>query len=217
MDVHRNAGPSVLIQYATGDEHTQMLDATRDIHRRYCERFGIDYYVEVDGEPDRRSAFCRKIGLLREMLAKGYHKAVWLDSDGIIVDDSYNICDAAGFGVAACECFDSPSIHRHINTGFLLCTAHPQVNEFLKAWDEHPIIDPVWPDQTTFIALMAQRPYRDILTILPNRFNCLEQHMEAHPVIRAFHGDPQRLARILEWARRVTGKELPVSAPLCAT
>lgn len=54
-----------------------------------------------------------------------------------------------------------------------------------------------WEDQSEFIDLMAARPYRDLLTILPNRFNCLATHVEARdPIIRSFHGDSERAMKI---------------------
>jgi hypothetical protein len=51
-----------------------------------------------------------------------------------------------------------------------------------------------WVDQGAFIALTRERKYRDILTVLPNRFNKVAEHIEAyHPIVRAFHGDGKRL------------------------
>jgi hypothetical protein len=44
---------------------------------------------------------------------------------------------------------------------------------------------------------MKDRRWRSLLTILPNRYNWVEDHMEAaQPVVRSFHGERDRLARM---------------------
>jgi hypothetical protein len=74
----------------------------------------------------------------------------------------------------------------------VVCTNSNEVRDFVALW----LVAPSggrWEDQSAFIDLMRKPHFRDLLTILPNRFNCLERHMEAsNPVIRAFHGDPDR-------------------------
>jgi hypothetical protein len=136
------------------------------------------------------------VELLIEAMEQGYDRVAWVDTDCVIVDPSVDLFDASGFGVAVCECFDSPTIERHLNTGVLLAARSDATMGFLRAWNAMPT-GGKWEDQSAFIELMAARPYRDLLTILPNRFNCLAVHMEARePIIWAFHGDPQRVSKM---------------------
>jgi hypothetical protein len=186
----------VMIQYACGDEHGRLLDATRPLHTAYCSWHGIDYWPCREDASVGRSPHWRKVELLIKAMESGYDQAAWLDTDCVIVDPSFNLFNASSYGIAACECFDSPRIERHLSTGFLLITRSPAVFEFLRSWNAMPS-GGKWEDQSAFIEMMASRPHRDILTILPNRFNCLAEHMEARePFIRAFHGDPARSTKL---------------------
>ncbi|MGU3417781.1 hypothetical protein [Methylobacterium sp. D54C] len=154
---------------------------------------------------DDRSEHWRKIGLLREVARQGYDKFMWLDTDCVIVDHDFNVMNAIGFGVGACECFDSPIIERHLNTGVLMFANSLDVRAFLDEWDVTPRVGNVWQDQSAFIKLMSARPNRDLLTILPNRFNCLDEHMEARdPFIRAFHGDIHRASKMEMLVREIS-------------
>ena len=180
---------AALIQYAYGREHVDMLDVCRKRHQRYCDIHDIDYLASAQGLPALdRPPHWRKVELLIETLAIGYESVAWLDADCVIVDLSFNVFAASGFGIAVCECFDSPAYDRHLNTGFLLCANSISVRAFMDEWNRGPTGGKN-EDQDVFIEMMAARPHRDLLTILPNRFNCLDVHMEArNPFIRAFHG-----------------------------
>ena len=194
-----------LVQYAVGDEHERLLASTREWHDRYCSRHGIEYHATDRTIPIARSPHWRKVELLIEAFADGCDQVVWLDTDCVIVDTSFDIFAASGFGVAVCECFDSPVVERHLNTGFLLATGSPDVVAFLHAWNAMPP-GGKWEDQSGFIELMAARPHRDLLTILPNRFICLDVHMEARdPIISAFHGDPERHLKLPALVSRIRG------------
>jgi hypothetical protein len=185
-----------LIQYAVGDEHERLLASTRPLHTRYCVRHGIDYFAFDKTIPAGRPAAWRKVELLIEAMRGGYECVAWLDADCVIVDPVFALLDASRFGIAVCECFDSPEIERHLNTGVLLATRSADVMAFLEEWNTMPS-GGRWEDQSAFIELMASRPNRDLLTILPNRFNCVAEHMEARePFIRAFHGDPARSVKL---------------------
>lgn len=173
-----------------------MLSLTRDIHASYCQRHGICYRIDNAPAAAGRSPHWRKVELLIEAMEQGDDQVAWVDTDCVVVDPSVDLFDASGFGIAVCECFDSPEIERHLNTGVLLASRSPATMEFLQAWNAMPT-GGRWEDQSGFIQLMSGRPHRDLLTILPNRFNCLASHMEARdPVIRAFHGDPDRSAKL---------------------
>lgn len=185
----------IMIQYAVGTEHEHLLSLTRDIHTRYCLRHGIDYRIDNTPASGGRSAHWRKVELLIEAMAEGYDQIAWLDTDCVIVDPWIDLFSVSGFGIAVCECFDSPEVERHLNTGFILASQSAAVMEFLKVWNAMPT-GGKWEDQSGFIELMSGRPHRDLLTILPNRFNCVAKHAEARdPVIRAFHGDPDRFVK----------------------
>jgi hypothetical protein len=198
---HRRArvqqpGRRVLIQYGFGPEHESLLALTREIHARYCRRHRIDYRVDTAPPAGGRAPHWRKVELLIAAMEQGYDRIAWVDADCVIVDPSVDLFAASGFGIAVCECFDSPTIARHLNTGVLLAARSDATLGFLQAWNATPQSG-IWQDQSAFIALMAARPHRDLLTILPNRFNCVADHMEARePIIRAFHGDPQRVSKM---------------------
>ncbi len=192
-----------LIQYASGPEHENLLALTFEVHSRYCRQHGIEYWIDNTPDTKGRSPHWRKVELLIEAMAQGYDQVAWVDTDCVIVDPSVDIFAASGFGIAVCESFDSPTIERHLNTGVLLAGRSDATIEFLKAWNEMPT-GGRWEDQSAFIDLMATRPYRDLLTVLPNRFNCLAEHMEARePIIRAFHGDPDRAQKIAALIRQI--------------
>lgn len=194
-----------LIQYAVGDEHEALLRSTFALHSDYCARHGIDYFTSDKTIPSGRPLYWRKVESLIEAFAAGYDQAAWLDTDCVIVNPEFNIFDASGFGIAVCECFDSPVIERHLNAGIVFATRSPDVLDFLNAWNAMPP-GGKWEDQSGFIELMKARPYRDLLTILPNRFNCLDTHMEARdPIIRSFHGDSQRSVRVPALVASLTG------------
>ena len=185
-----------LIQYAFGDEHEELLALTRERHTFYCARHGIDYYGAGGNAGGGRSPHWRKVELLIEAMEEGYDRVAWVDTDCVIVDFASDLFDASGFGIAVCECWDSPTVERHLNTGVLLAARSAAVLDFLRTWNAMPT-GGKWEDQSAFIELMAKRPYRDLLTVLPNRYNCLAVHMEAQDaVVQAFHGDVDRLRKI---------------------
>ena len=187
---------SILVQYGVGEDHERMLSLVHQHHQQYAKHWGADYYVEPPRSHHDRAPHWYRIDLILRMLKKKYDQVVWLDTDCVIVDTTISLFDISGFGIACCECFDSPTIERHLNTGFLVVNKCPDTLKFLRMWRQRPL-EGVYEDQSSFIKLMETRPQRDLLTILPNRFNCVDQHMEArHPVIRAFHGDPERVRKI---------------------
>lgn len=208
----------VLLQYACGTEYQHLLGMTKPAHAAYCARFGIGYRaVEEDTCLGARGPYWRKVELMIEAFRGGYDQVAWLDADCIIVDASYDIFAASGFGIAACECFDSPSIERHLNCGVIFATNSPDVRTFLDVWYAMPTStkwpgrDP-FPEQDPFIDLMATRPHRDLLTILPNRFNCIDVHMDARdPVIRAFHGDQERVTKITGIVGAIRADQRPMN------
>lgn len=193
----------VLIQYGYGLEQGTFLAETEDLHRSYCTRHGIDYWARREDPSPGRSAQWMKVALLREASKAGYSQAVWLDTDCVIVDQAYNIFDASGFGVAVCECFDTQSLERHLSTGVVIVTYSPEVEDFLAEWSAAPS-GRIWEDQSGLMELMRHRPNRDLLTVLPNRFNCLGLDRQARdPIIRTFHGEPTCSVLLSEMVEKV--------------
>ena len=187
----------VLIQYATGAHYEEMLSETRELHKSYADSWSIDYFVEKPQTHTHKTAHYHRIELFLRMIDLGYDHIAWLDSDSIIVDPSVCIFDASNYGIACCECYDSPKEEKHLNTGFLIITSSIETRAFLETWRSTRAANHPWHDQYTFIRLMEQPRFRSLLTILPNRFNYVNIHMEApNPIIRSFHGDPERLQSI---------------------
>jgi hypothetical protein len=188
---------NAVIQFGVGEENLAYLAATRELHAAYCARHGIKFIVDKDSPANGRPPHWRKVELLIDAMRKGYDRAVWLDGDCIITDHRVNIFEAAGgFGIGVCECFDSPEFERHLNCGVVFTARSPEVTAFLDIWNAQPT-SARWAEQDPFNELMATRPHRDLLTILPNRFNSVPVHMDARdPIIRAYHGLPDRLAKI---------------------
>ena len=190
----RIANSRALVQYAKGEAHEKMLAATGDRHANYCLKFRADFHIgdhnsNWSGPP--RLPFWRKIELLLELLPQ-YEKVLWLDADSIIVTTDFDVFSAAGFGIACCECWNSPTLEKHLNTGVILCHRSPEVMQFLSEWNQFQG-NWRWEDQAIFNHLMVVHK-RDLLTILPNRFNCTAEHMEAvDPFIRSFHGSANKL------------------------
>ena len=189
----------VLVQYGSRGHYLEMLGAVRARHAAYCVKYDADYHVGGNkptwsGSKPRAEVW-RKVELLIELVEQ-YEKILWLDVDSVIVRDDFDIFAAAGYGIAFCECWDSPSIERHINAGVVLVNRSPEIVEFLNEWNKSPGT-PHWEDQAIMMSMMTQPKWRDLLTILPNRFNCVSVHMDARdPFIRSFHGDPQRLEKV---------------------
>ncbi len=186
----------VLLQFATIDsDHQVMLNLADPMHSSYCTRHRIEWVTEYAHQTPRHPAWS-KVAMIARALDEGYRQIAWLDADCLIVDPETDILAASGYGIAVCECLESSYTPRHLNTGAVYLAASPEVRAFVDVWlagdTDHP-----WQDQQVFNELMAARPWRDLLTILPNRYNCVETHMEAScPVVRAFHGDPDRVAKM---------------------
>jgi hypothetical protein len=187
-----------LLQLATGGDYCRMLDLTAELHARYCAGVGAEFITRREARPRKasRPPHWRKVELIAEVLDQGVEQVVWLDADSIIVDGTVDLFAACRWGLGICECWDSPKVPRHLNTGVLWFASSPEVRAFVEAWNGMPPGMP-WEDQGAYIELMKKRRWRSLLTILPNRFNCVEKHMEAaEPVVRGFHGERDRLARM---------------------
>lgn len=194
----KRPGRRALVQLASGMDFVRMLDLTADLHARYCAAWGIEFIAHREGRPRKaaRPPHWRKVDVIGQALDRGFEQVLWLDADSIIVDATVDLLSVCRWGVGICECWDSPAVHAHLNTGVVWFNAAPEVRAFVKAWDAMPV-HMAWEDQGALIELMKDRRWRSLLTILPNRYNWVEDHMEAaQPVVRSFHGERDRLARM---------------------
>lgn len=186
-----------IVQYASDDKYREMLALTRDVHTAYCKRHNVEL-IHADGLPKRMPIWWRKVELLTEHI-EHFDQVLWVDADCIIVASDFDVFDASRFGIAVCECLDNPKLERHLQCGVVMVSRSEQVKQFLKIWGECPtegLPHPHWGDNAAFIHLMAiGKPHRDLLTILPNRFNHEAGYMNARPpiYIEAFHGLPDKL------------------------
>ena len=184
----------MLIQFAVGEPHESLLRLTQDHHAAFCARFGIDYnYRDKTRLTDKRPHW-RKVQLIAEALVAGYETVMWMDADAVIMTPKIDIMSFAGPDLSVCECFDSPTVERHYNTGVLFLRNTETVRRFVSMWDATPDTFTGWADQQGFIDLVKQnKEFRNALTILPNAFNCVPVHMEAdNPFIASAHGEGDR-------------------------
>lgn len=197
----------VLVQFATGPMYEELASVTHESHAAYAAKYNADFIVnrEVNsttwqGTP--RNINFRKLEIMIEMVEK-YQKVLYLDADAMIVRDDFDIFTAAGYGIAFCAIWENMRIVKtHINAGVCLINSSPEVKEFLHEWNKSPGGESYkgetqWHDQAVMNRMMEDRKWRDLLTILPNRFNWCPDTQEARdPFIRAFHGKDRRLERM---------------------
>jgi Methyltransferase domain/Nucleotide-diphospho-sugar transferase len=190
-----------LVQYAVGAPWEQLLSMTSALHHSYCRQWQAEYFFDDKERPRNKRPHWRKVGLLRESLEAGFDLVMWLDADSVIVNPKVDIFSFAGPDISVCECFNSPVIARHYNTGFLLLRNTALVRDFVREWDEIPDDFVGWADQKAFMRLLESHVrYRNALTILPNAFNWVAVHMEAeNPIIRSAHGEPNRPQLVRDW------------------
>jgi hypothetical protein len=194
----KRAGRKAIVQLAAGPEYVRMLDLTADIHARYCSAWGAEFiaYREARPKKARRPPHWRKVEVIRKALDDGFEQVLWLDADSVIVDAAIDLFAVCRWGIGLCECWDSPKEPPHLNTGVVWLNACSDVLALVEAWNAMPS-GMQWEDQGALIALMQKRRWRSLLTVLPNRYNWVQEHMEAaDPVIRSFHGEPHRLNRM---------------------
>ena len=199
----------VLVQFATGQFYEEMVALTHAKHAAYAAKYNADFIVVREansttwpGQP--RNINFRKLEIMIEMVEK-YEKVLYLDADAVIVRDDFDIFTAAGYGIAFCAIWETLRIVKtHINAGVCLINSSPEVKEFLHEWNKSPGGEVYkgegqWHDQAVMNRMMEDRKWRDLLTILPNRFNWCPETQEARdPFIRAFHGKGERIEQIRE-------------------
>lgn len=192
-----------LVQLAAGYDFVRMLDLTADLHSRYCKAWGAELIArrEAKNKKPTRPPHWRKVDLITEALESGYDHILWLDADSVIVDARADLFAACSWGIGICACHDAPTVPRHLNTGVLWFNRSPEVTAFVAAWNAMP--NKMGEDQSAFEELMNERRWRSLLTICPNRYNCVETAMEApDPVVRSFHGDKDRVNRMAAYIGR---------------
>lgn len=189
-----------LLQFGIGQEFHKMLDLTDPLHNRFAEMWGVERVTAREVKPKGklpRSLLWRKVELLIDTVPH-FDQVLYLDADCVIVDPFEDLFALARRGIAMCECWNSPSEPVHLQAGVLLLNRSPDVLTLLEEWNKMPTGMP-YDDQGALIAMMKETRWRDLLTIIPNRYNCVAGHMDsADPVIRSFHGDAQRLVHMQE-------------------
>jgi hypothetical protein len=201
----KRPGRRALVQLASGVEFVRMLDLTADIHARYCATWGAEFIAHRESRPRKaaRPPHWRKVDVIGEALDQGFDQVLWLDADSIIVDGTANIFAACTWGLGICACHDAPTVPRHLNSGVLWFNHSSEVIAFVAAWNAMP--NKMGEDQSAYEELMTQRRWRSLLTICPNRYNCVETAMEApNPVVRSFHGDRERTDRMSAYIAKGT-------------
>jgi hypothetical protein len=202
----------VLVQFATGPAYEEMVALTHDRHAAFAAKYNADFIVVRErasttwqGKTPRDINF-RKVEIMVEMAEK-YQKVLYLDADSMIVRDDFDIFTAAGYGIAFCEVWEKAlPVVPHINAGVCLINSSPEVREFLHEWNSSPggvlYKDCEWHDQAVMNVMMENRKWRDLLTILPNRFNwCIHTQHARDPFIRSFHGEAKRIDRMREFCK----------------
>jgi len=194
-----------LVQYAVGEPWEQLLGMTSALHHSYCRQWQADYFFDDKQRPENKRPHWRKVSLLKQSLEAGFDLVIWLDADSVIVNPRVDVFSFAGPDITVCECFNSPTIARHYNTGFLLLRNTALVRDFVREWHDIPDDFVGWADQKAFIRLLESNVrYRNALTILPNAFNWVAVHMEAeNPIIRSAHGEPNRPQLVRDWVAAV--------------
>jgi hypothetical protein len=191
----------ILIQYAVGEYHERMLRTTRASHAAYCEHWSIDYHYCDKVIPTGKEPHWRKVTLMRDALHRGFDRVLWLDADTVIMDHRIDLFANCGYGISCCECPANAIDPTHYNSGVVFLQHLPEVEEFVCIWDESPDKYDGWRDQGVFNRLLAEPRFKEILTVLPHRFNSVPQSMPAtQPLICAAHGQPpDRVKLMSDW------------------
>jgi hypothetical protein len=184
-----------------------MLLMTEAHHKAYCNRWNATYQNIDKRIPQNKRPHWQKVTLIDEALYQGYDQIMWLDADAVIVRPSVDIFSYAGPDISICECFASPTIERHYNTGFILLRNTDLVREFVAMWDAMPDTGYGWADQAGAINLINNhKRFRNAITTLPNAFNCVPTHMDVpDPIIRSAHGRPDKVELVARWLTGIAG------------
>lgn len=191
----------LLLQYAVGDEYIKQMSLLWVRNLSSSVKKDADYWALKPHEGVRRAGWT-KLDLINDALAN-YDQIVYLDTDTVIRDTNFNLFDLCGYGVGMCQVKNDPRQPDHLNTGVMFIRKSPEVVELFKSWAAQPENDHPWMEQWALNDVMLKnRCWRDLITIVPNRFNAQPISCPSDdPVIRAFHGEPNRYEKMKEYLK----------------
>jgi len=177
-----------------------MLRMTFMRHSAYAAAHNMDYYnIQGDIFPDMLSeaGAWAKVGLVNDMLNKGYKYVFWIDADAAIMDFTTDLRDAVkDCDIGACEHDPAKSkyladlkIEKHINVGVMYFKNTTGTKKFVEKWlASYP--GPVrWADQGAFNALLIELP--GVVKVIDDKWNATVNVSECEkPVVKAWHGIP---------------------------
>ena len=183
---HGRSGKSVLIQMATGP-HVELLELTRDHHRRYAECLKLDYWCVAGNPAPQKRAGWGKITLLLSALEMGYETAIWLDSDAVIVQPSVDLGALVKHGIGMVR-HPNPE---HWNTGMIVSRNSAEVIRFWREVEAAPENNSAWMEQQAVNELATRPEYAALLHPIELRYNSVPGcAMARSPVVVAAHGLP---------------------------
>jgi hypothetical protein len=198
-----------------------MLRMTYLRHSAYAAAHNMDYYnIQGDVFPDMLSeaGAWAKVGLVKEMLDKGYKYVFWIDADAAIMDFTTDLRDAVkDCDIGACEHDPAKSqylkdnkVDKHINVGVMYFKNTTGTKKFVDKWlASYP--GPVrWADQGAFNALLIEFP--GVVKVIDDKWNATVNVNECDkPVILAWHGIPyQKRYELMKDKLKYDSLEYPV-------
>ena len=196
---------AILLQYASGELHFQMIAVTRPRHQLYAERHGCDYRCRDTLEPLTADFGWVRWEMLLDAFVAGYETAVYLESDTCVHDLSVDFRSAVppGRPPLAMKYNRVPGGEPwHYQTGMIIARNDPAAIAFCEAvMREKPSPSPgeetcAWWErercqQVIANRLLAGNEWSAIVTKLDERGNSIEP-MDGM-IVRAWHGrGPER-------------------------
>jgi len=181
---------AVLIQQIYPDTPgVKLFDLTREHHKAYCDKWGIDYQCVIEDsapEFDKNLGNWAKLRLIDKAMAQ-YADIVWLDADTIIKDVDTNLRYAIqARKIGACW-QRIPQLPRgHWNTGALYIHNSKETRKFMADWlAGYPPKDG-WLEQGIFNELAMQS---NVVVTLSDKWNAtLDVSVVPDTVVLGFHG-----------------------------
>jgi hypothetical protein len=186
----------VIVQHVYNGDYIPMLNATRPWHQAYCNKHGLKYVSIVDGEVPNDGDWY-KVRLIRDLLEE-HNFIMWLDADAFIYDTNVSVTDVPlpEDSIGACH-FPVPV--PHWNVGVLYFKNGPRVKAFVEKWLQNYPGEGRWYEQEAF-----NRIGKDFIVTLPDVWNSsLDHNFKFNPVVRAFHGVPNRDKLIIDWMEKL--------------
>lgn len=192
---------ALLIQQSVGKEwwelHIQTIRSTLE----YCSLHGINYQPYFCRQQSRiENVMWDRVLLIREALEKRDF-VIWMDVDALIVDTSVSLLEAASefehVGMIKHYTEGWRDKDWHFNAGIAFFKSTPQTKEFLDhVWECGPIEHPRWKVQATM--LLINDVMKIISPINPKWNSTVGASEVPNPVIKSWHGRPDRFEAILK-------------------